>query len=61
MGKLTYRLDAGRGGGCPILAIGIKPPVVADFETWKEANPIIKKGVDAAELVTGDAEDEEEE
>ena len=25
MGKLTYRLDAGRGGGCPILALGIKP------------------------------------
>ena len=25
MGKLKYRLDAGRGGGCPVLALGIKP------------------------------------
>jgi len=25
MGKLLYRLDAGRNGGCPILAIGITP------------------------------------
>ncbi|MDP8994113.1 MAG: hypothetical protein M3N07_03880 [Pseudomonadota bacterium] len=60
MGKLTYRLDAGRGGGCPILAIGIKPPVVADFERWKERHPVIKKGVDAADLVAGDDEEAEE-
>lgn len=59
MGKLTYRLDAGRGGGCPILAIGIKPPVVADFDAWKADNPIIKTGVDAAELVSGDVEDDD--
>lgn len=51
MGKLSYRLDAGRGGGCPILAIGIKPPVVSDFEDWKGAHPIIKKGVEASDLV----------
>ncbi len=25
MGKLLYRLDAGRNGGCPVLAIGITP------------------------------------
>jgi hypothetical protein len=59
MGKLTYRLDAGRGGGCPILAIGIKPPVVEDFETWKARNPVIKTGVDAAELLAA-GEDEGE-
>ncbi len=29
MGKLLYRLDAGRNGGCPVLAIGIKPICVA--------------------------------
>ena len=29
MGKLLYRLDAGRNGGCPVLAIGIKPCAVA--------------------------------
>lgn len=28
MGKLLYRLDAGRNGGCPVLAIGIKPDCV---------------------------------
>ncbi|WP_371226057.1 BglII/BstYI family type II restriction endonuclease [Roseovarius sp. 2305UL8-3] len=30
MGKLLYRLDAGRNGGCPVLAIGITPRSVAD-------------------------------
>ncbi|WP_149140320.1 BglII/BstYI family type II restriction endonuclease [Gemmobacter caeruleus] len=29
MGKLLYRLDAGRNGGCPVLAIGITPHCVA--------------------------------
>lgn len=43
MGKLTYRLDAGRGGGCPILALGIKPAVVSDFEAWKSANPVVRE------------------
>lgn len=28
MGKLLYRLDAGRNGGCPVLAIGITPQCV---------------------------------
>ena len=28
MGKLLYRLDAGRNGGCPVLAIGIRPEAV---------------------------------
>jgi hypothetical protein len=55
MGKLTYRLDAGRGGGCPILAIGIKPPVVHDFEVWESEHPAIKTGVEASELVEGDS------
>lgn len=31
MGKLLYRLDAGRNGGCPVLAIGITPRAVADW------------------------------
>jgi restriction endonuclease BglII len=29
MGKLLYRLDAGRNGGCPVLAIGITPECVS--------------------------------
>jgi len=32
MGKLLYRLNAGRNGGCPILAVGMTPAVVSD---WK--------------------------
>lgn len=28
MGKLLYRLDAGRNGGCPVLAVGITPDCV---------------------------------
>ena len=28
MGELLYRLDAGRNGGCPVLALGIKPECV---------------------------------
>lgn len=31
MGKLLYRLNAGRNGGCPVLAIGIKPASVVDW------------------------------
>lgn len=30
MGKLLYRLDAGRNGGCPVLAVGITPRCVRD-------------------------------
>lgn len=32
MGKLTYRLDSRRNGGCPILAIGIKKGCVEGYE-----------------------------
>ena len=32
MGKLTYRLDSLRNGGCPILAVGIKKPCISDWE-----------------------------
>lgn len=30
MGKLTYRLDSRRNGGCPILAVGIKKSCIKD-------------------------------
>ena len=33
MGKLLYRLNAGRNGSCPVLAIGIRPECIED---WKE-------------------------
>lgn len=31
MGKLLYRLNAGRNGGCPVLAIGITPECISDW------------------------------
>ncbi len=31
MGKLLYRLNAGRNGSCPVLAIGIKPGCISDW------------------------------
>ena len=32
MGKLLYRLDSRRNGGCPVLAVGIKKGCVKDYE-----------------------------
>ena len=32
MGKLTYRLNSRRNGGCPILAVGIKKSCIRGFE-----------------------------
>ena len=32
MGKLTYRLDSRRNGGCPILAVGIRKPCITYWE-----------------------------
>lgn len=58
MPKLLYRLNAGRGGGCPILVLGIRPGLVADFDEWKQAHPVIRQArfeVSEAAL----AEDEE--
>src|SRR5271165_2769910 len=31
MGKLLYRLNAGRNGGCPVLAVGITPKCISDW------------------------------
>ena len=30
MGKLTYRIKAGRSGGCPVLVLGITPKLIED-------------------------------
>ena len=35
MGKLLYRLNAGRNGGCPVLALGITPKCISD---WSDDN-----------------------
>ncbi len=31
MGKLLYRMNAGRNGGCPVLVVGITPKCVSDW------------------------------
>lgn len=31
MGKLLYRLNAGRNGGCPVLVVGLTPKCVTDW------------------------------
>lgn len=31
MGKLLYRLNAGRHGGCPVLVFGIRPELIEDW------------------------------
>ena len=33
MGKLLYRLNAGRHGGCPMLIFGITPKLITDWDT----------------------------
>lgn len=33
MGKLLYRLNAGRHGGCPVLVFGITPKLISDWKT----------------------------
>lgn len=34
-GKLVYRLNAGRNGGCPVLAVGITPKCISDWPKTK--------------------------
>lgn len=36
MGKLLYRLNAGRHGGCPILALGITPKLITDWTQYEK-------------------------
>ena len=31
IGKLTYRLDSRRGGGCPVLAVGLRKGCIQDY------------------------------
>jgi len=35
MGKLLYRMNAGRNGGCPVLVVGITPACVSDWPPKK--------------------------
>lgn len=33
MGKLLYRMKAGRNGGCPVLVLGITPRLISDWKS----------------------------
>ena len=57
MGKLDYRVNAGRAGGCPILALGFKEAAFADLEGWRGVNPILHTDVTAESLLTADDQD----
>ncbi len=36
MGKLLYRMNAGRHGGCPVLALGITPNLITDWADYEK-------------------------
>lgn len=54
MGKLDYRVTAGRAGGCPILALGFQEAIFAELEVWKSNNPIIDDSISAESLLDDD-------
>jgi hypothetical protein len=58
MGKLDYRVNAGRAGGCPILALGFKDAVFTDLETWRQSNPILDATITAESLLVEDETDD---
>ncbi|MFA5924690.1 MAG: BglII/BstYI family type II restriction endonuclease [Methylococcaceae bacterium] len=39
MGKLLYRLNAGRHGGCPVLVLGITPNLITDWAEYEKEHP----------------------
>lgn len=61
MGKLDYRVNAGRAGGCPILALGFKENAFSDLEEWRKGHPVVNTDVTAESLLTGDEEEEADE
>lgn len=61
MGKLDYRVNAGRAGGCPILALGFKERAFSDLDAWRSAHAVVNTDVTAESLLTSDDEEEAEE
>jgi hypothetical protein len=57
MGKLDYRVNAGRAGGCPILALGFQEAAFTELEEWRQANPIIDASVTAESLMQEEPDD----
>ena len=57
MGKLDYRVNAGRAGGCPILALGFTDAVFTELESWRSTHPILDTSITAAALMQEEPED----
>lgn len=51
MGKLDYRINAGRAGGCPILALGFKDTIFTELEEWRAKNPVLDDTLTAESLL----------
>ena len=60
MGKLDYRVNAGRAGGCPILALGFKESAFSDLDSWRSEHPVVNTDVTPESLLTDDDEDDDE-
>jgi hypothetical protein len=54
MGKLDYRVNAGRAGGCPILALGIKEAAFTELEDWRSRHAVIDPSVTPDSLMQDD-------
>ena len=58
MGKLDYRVNAGRAGGCPILALGFREAAFTELNDWRTANPVIDATVTAESLMEDDSDED---
>jgi CRISPR-associated protein Csd2 len=57
MGKLDYRVNAGRAGGCPILALGIKEAAFTELEAWRSRHPVIDASATPESLMQEEGEE----
>lgn len=57
MGKLDYRVNAGRAGGCPILALGFREAAFIELDDWRKSHPVLDASA-AAEFLTDEPADD---
>lgn len=57
MGKLDYRVNAGRAGGCPILALGFKEAAFTELDEWRKAHPVLDASAAVEFLSEEEADD----
>lgn len=57
MGKLDYRINAGRAGGCPILALGFREALFTELDAWRAVNPVLDTSVTAESLLSDNDEE----